>query len=455
MRHLRAGRLIELESGLWAVDVAQPVAAVLDPLTGAVRGTVSWSELPPGPPGEVWPPARVLGDGSSLWAQQEECGPLVRVGLHGMAAAAWTNGLHLAACGPGVAWCAPRRPDQDLVHGAGAHPVRGLHPDRLLRVADDGRCVTVRVESRVRRVQAEPDALLVEVDVEPWHVHHLGTEIYEVVWSTRWLRLPWQADVPATLSVHSHGLPAGAGPTRRYDDGGRLHGPWHEPDAGPPVQAGGRQWHVGWSADAASVRGRQWRPVVASAHDGRGVLVGRWQLGDGTVLAAAPVGDRLAVAVAREPWTLYHEPMPVDVVALDPTTDDVHVLLAGDSVEITGQCWPLVPRPLDADSYTQQILAANSSINDYWHSDEGARSPLARGLSQARTSLTGDWPDTHLEWTFTFDRYPDLRLRRRVPLFDELGRAVEPEYADIHLMEDLDTTALPPASAAHDGVLDI
>ena len=41
MRDLRPSRLIELASGLWAVDDVQPVAAVLDPLNGDIRRIVS------------------------------------------------------------------------------------------------------------------------------------------------------------------------------------------------------------------------------------------------------------------------------------------------------------------------------------------------------------------------------------------------------------------------------
>ncbi|MEO7130506.1 MAG: hypothetical protein ABIZ07_03915, partial [Dermatophilaceae bacterium] len=103
---------------------------------------------------------------------------------------------------------------------------------------------------------------------------------------------------------------------------------------------------------------------------------------------------------------------------------------------------------------TQQVLAAHESIDD-GHDSEGAGSPLTAGVSHARTRLSGQWPDTCLEWTFSYQRYPGLVLRRRVPLFDELGRAVNHETAVIHLIEDLDTGALPPASAAHDGILDI
>ncbi|MFI1990565.1 hypothetical protein [Actinoplanes sp. NPDC020271] len=51
--------------------------------------------------------------------------------------------------------------------------------------------------------------------------------------------------------------------------------------------------------------------------------------------------------------------------------------------------------------------------------------------------------------------HPGIRLRRGVRLFDEAGRPDPPEFADIHLVEDIDTGRLPPAGAASGGFLDV
>src|SRR4051794_27188896 len=91
--------LVDLSSGLWVVDRAQPVAAVIDPRSGGLKHVVSWAEVPPARTRRGLD-RRVCGDGSSLWVQEEKEGPLVRVDENGIAVAVWTGGLVLWACGP-------------------------------------------------------------------------------------------------------------------------------------------------------------------------------------------------------------------------------------------------------------------------------------------------------------------------------------------------------------------
>jgi hypothetical protein len=438
-RYLRPGRLIELESGLWAVDAVQPVAAVLDPETGDVRQVIGWPELPPPAPGEEqWPPPRVLGDGdgTALWAQQAPDGPLVRITPKGVETAAWTGGLHLTATGPGVAWCASAGPDQELVQGEDGVPADRPGPDRLLRVAASGETRTVHTENTVRSVHSTPEALLVEVDVEPWHLNDLGADTYEVEWETRWLRLPHDAEVPDVLALSTHEVRIGERPTE--DDGGRFHGSWYDTDDEEPIRALGFDWYLGWSVgeDAGTPL---WRRVVASANRDHEQVHG-WDLGDGTVVAAATAAGRLVVAVARGASTPEEG---VDLIALQPGAEDAETLLAADVLEIQDHGWPVGPRPLDADSYTRQLLAVQS------------QAVVSNDVAELRVELLGEWPLTRLAWTFSLPTHPGVRIRRQVRLFDELGRINPPLYADVHLAEDLVTKELPPADAAVDGLLDI
>jgi len=68
----------------------------------------------------------------------------------------------------------------------------------------------------------------------------------------------------------------------------------------------------------------------------------------------------------------------------------------------------------------------------------------------------GDWPDTHVHILFTAQRHPGKRLRRILPLYDELGRQVPPLYGDSHLDEDLASGAMPYRATGDDsGLLDL
>lgn len=505
VRALRPDQLVVLPSGLWVLDAQQPVAAVLDSVTGTVLRLVSWRESPPADGHERWPGPQVLSDGSCLWSQQQALGPLVRVGLRGVETTAWTGGLLLAACGPSAAWCAPAPPDQELVAGPDPHPVRQLGRDRLLRVDADGSSRTVRIERPVRRVQAAAHGLLVQVDVEGWTLRHLGADLHEVLRASRWLRLPWDAEPPEELSVAEHGLAADFVPGDRIDSGGRGPFFWHEGAAGPddrddgeepfgsdvefglvedddgtdrsgaaeladvdlpeldldlhpsPLVVLGLVWRFGWVRGLAGAS----RRAVASADDTRGQEVRRWDLGVGAVRSVAPIGQRLYIALGRDGDAGTASPSAGRVLVLDPTSDAEAVeLLADGSVDIAEHCWPLAPQRIDVDSYLAQTLADNSALESYWRDEPDAAGetqvrPLAAGMSAVRTTLVGDWPYTHLQWTFSYAPYPGLVLRRQVPLLDEVGRPDPPQYADIHLMEDLDTRNLPPATEARHGVLDI
>jgi hypothetical protein len=60
-----------------------------------------------------------------------------------------------------------------------------------------------------------------------------------------------------------------------------------------------------------------------------------------------------------------------------------------------------------------------------------------------------------VELTFTRHTRPGLTLRRRLRLFDEVGRIIRPDFALVHVDETLATNQIPPASAAQDGFLDL
>jgi hypothetical protein len=76
-------------------------------------------------------------------------------------------------------------------------------------------------------------------------------------------------------------------------------------------------------------------------------------------------------------------------------------------------------------------------------------------MRDAEVHLEGTWPDTRVVVTFRHPHWPDGRLRRSVRVFDDAGRITSNPFADIGLMEDLDTGHLPPADRARDGFLDV
>lgn len=455
-RWLRPAALVATGDLLWAVDAVQPVAAVLRLPGGVLERVVSWPRVPPPPNLTIG--RTVLGEGQSLWCQEQsggwsvESGPLVRVGLDGLEVAAWTGGLPLRACSAGAAWCA-EWPRQELAHAdePRSSPAR---QGRLLRVGAGGAVVSVETEGLVRDVRDGPDGLHVDVDTGEARVRSLSAGPEEIgpgerVRAVQPLLLRWDDPLPDRLTAAQHGT----GPTfwpPDWRDAAMRPSAWLS-RPGEPIASGSVRWTVGW-ADAPRTHTSA-RPLTALARTGDGETR-RHSVGAGWVAASMAVPDgAIAVAISRPGSLVVHPPSPVEVVLVEPTSGS-RVLLPGDSVDITGHCWPLVAQPEEADSYVAQQVSS-SALDRYWqHEDVSVRS-LARGMTAVATRADGSWPETLLEWSFAHPARPGLRLRRRVPLFDELGRIEEPEYPDINLTEDLATGNVPPAELARDGVLDV
>ncbi|NIZ90271.1 hypothetical protein [Kineococcus rubinsiae] len=460
--------MIVTTSGVWVLDELQPVAAVLDPDTGALRRLVSWAQLPPPPPGED---VVVCADGDGLWVQHGRLGPLVRVDLDGVSTTVWTECLVLTAAGAGSAWCTSPAPAQELVHGAEAEPVVFVSGAVVARVDRDGRVQRVFTDAPVRAVLTSEEALWVQLDVAPWSLRNLGTETHEVVWSSCWLSLAWTGDLPDRVeaatgqSEQPTAAPAPLGGDGRWH--GYLYDPEGDPDSDEVVAAAGLLWRLGWEAPTED--GPRRGTIAAAFATGTAgddqdtpEPLQVFQLGDG-IRAAAAVREHLVVVTNGVPpgressrvGDLHSgETLVPCVVALRPGVEPAQVWLTSDDVDISDLSWPLPPRPLDADSYTQQVLARWNRMDQYWLGPDGWH-PLTQGMSGSRARLVGDWPATQLEFTFDYAPRPGVRLRRSIPLFDEVGAIANPEYADIGLMEDLDTGRTPPLEDARDGYLDM
>ena len=460
MRFLRPGWLIELDCGLCAVDATQPVAAVLDPRDGRVRRVLSWRALP-APAVHARPV--VLGDGTCLWVQQDPGAPVVRIdpdaidpngtgtGTDGIAAAGWVGGQdvdpaslqRLAACAPGVAWCATPAPQAEYVrHGERPRPFLGF--GRLQQVHADGRVLSVVMDRGVQELRASPEGLLVGAVGDGYGLRRWDESEDRVHRDTRWYLLPWQQEAPPSLG-QEHALPLGFEPPPADDPSSLfaqdLRG------YGPIARQGALQWFAEPS-EQAPTGGRAWTRPLVSARESTGQVLAAWDLGDGWIETVSTSGTRLLIAVARRArtWSSSAAQHPVDVIALDASDGSRTDLLPAGSLDISEHCRALLPRPVEADSYTRQML----------QQVQGRTERLQQaGAQDVQHRLDSSWPHTVLELTMTVPERRGVRLRRRVLLFDELGRILGPQYPDAHLVDQYQAHMLPPLSQSRDGFLDV
>ncbi|WP_344736541.1 hypothetical protein [Microbacterium awajiense] len=118
--------------------------------------------------------------------------------------------------------------------------------------------------------------------------------------------------------------------------------------------------------------------------------------------------------------------------------------------------WDVIPlAPADQAAAIDSVKREFDSLENYWRAPDGRTSPLSDGLADSHVESIDEWPRTRVEVSFTHPSYREGRLRRTLRVFDDAGRARPALYAAIHLMEDLDTRALPEPEKARDGVLDI
>lgn len=118
--------------------------------------------------------------------------------------------------------------------------------------------------------------------------------------------------------------------------------------------------------------------------------------------------------------------------------------------------WEMVRlTPEKQQAAIKAVCAEFADVDFSGEPPSGKMEPVADGMSEARVEVIGDWPETRVEVSFRHPHYPQGRLRRTLRVFDDAGRATSTQFASVHLMEDLETGALPPAGKARDGVLEI
>lgn len=227
MGALRPNFLTMIGDELWVLDAVQPVGAVLDPDTGAVRGIRAWPELPPTPIPDDGDPnhhGRIVAAADALWVQQS-AGPLARVDRDGTVTAHISGELHLTVATAHGVWCLPPKPLR----------ARSTRPEELPAVGERSSWLrVVRPDGDIQGVHVEPPGVLAAQNhdgdlfllVETGHGRPVRSATHELWWweaETQWLRLPAGIEVPFSISLAAFAAGAPPRAAASTTNGGRLY----------------------------------------------------------------------------------------------------------------------------------------------------------------------------------------------------------------------------------------
>jgi len=438
-------------SGVWLVDGVQPVAAFLPAITSTTAvhrpRLMDWAATPPPPP--LSDSRRVvLAEGDGFAVQDGDGTPIVRVASDGGVSVHPAPGLALQVAHDGDLWLTGG--DQVTVlfrpHDESAPPPGPLGEGVIVVVGSDGSRREVTVDHPVTAVAADPRGLVITVSEQPVNVAAGGHVRHE--YPTATVRLDWDDRSPRLRIADLAAVP----PPRWTRSWWYWHD--HRPESvrASAVAGLGLLWSAG-RVRTGSRPGRD-HPVLVTGQDPVTLAERvRVDLGVGGVLDVAVVDSEVWLAVDRGRWV--DPEHPVEVVAVT-AAGRTRMVLAGDTVDITDRCRALIAQ--DEDTRTGHPTRERDQHGDlqaYWHQSDGTTTPLADGVTDATVTVHGGWPDTVLQFTCHHPSRPGLLLRRRVGLFDELGRPVDTPLAAILLRETLDTGLAPPAGDAHNGILDV
>jgi hypothetical protein len=152
----------------------------------------------------------------------------------------------------------------------------------------------------------------------------------------------------------------------------------------------------------------------------------------------------LARASGGEVWLA--DPGGSTLVAAAPGRPGVRKL------PVSLDCRPWMPRPelpagLDSQQFEQdQLDRLRGSFLGGWRTSDGVTKPFIEGVTFDVVELRGEFPDAFIVALFHAADRPGIQFGRRWRLYDELGNPVDHKYADIHLMEDVESSGggLPP-----------
>jgi len=187
-------------------------------------------------------------------------------------------------------------------------------------------------------------------------------------------------------------------------------------------------------------------PAADPAHES---AVIRFLPVDGGEPRTAGPADLGRYAMARawggEVWLA--DPGTSTLVAAEPGRSGVREL------RISLDCRPWMPRPqlpagLDAQQFERdQLDGLRGAFLGGWGTPEGGTTPFIEGVTFDVIEVQGEFPDRVIVALFHAMDRPGIQFGRQWRLYDELGNPVDYEYADIGLMEDVESASggLPPA----------
>ena len=114
-------------------------------------------------------------------------------------------------------------------------------------------------------------------------------------------------------------------------------------------------------------------------------------------------------------------------------------------LRISLDCRPWMPRPqipagLDSQQFEHdQLDSLRGAFLGGWHTSEGGTRPFIEGVTFDSIDIRGEFPDRAVVALFHAADRPGIQFGRRWRLYDELGNPVDHEYAEIHLMEDVES----------------
>jgi hypothetical protein len=122
-------------------------------------------------------------------------------------------------------------------------------------------------------------------------------------------------------------------------------------------------------------------------------------------------------------------------------------------LRISIDCRPWMPRPqlpagLDAPQFEHdQLDGLRGAFLGGWGTPEGGMRPFIEGVTFDVIEVRGEFPDRVMVALFHAMDRPGIQFGRQWGLYDELGNPVDYGYADIGLMEDVESAGggLPPA----------